>query len=843
MGVGLGIGQHPKGFINLLLLVLCLGIICGAQAGGLRGMVELLWLLAGVSIAVGAVLLARGSRLTLLPVMLAVFLLGWGCCYSAAVPGAHDIAAFEGRQVKLEGILDGNPRVTADEQGNLRLRYVLVPQKLLTADVEKPVTGSLLVYANESSLDIELAKSLADANGEADWASVPETQLGRSGDRMVCSGTVQSFHDYGNPGRMNTAMAYMAQGITGQMAADKYSLRLIPEEADWLPRLSGEVRSRYRAYMEQAMSREDGAAVFAMLFGGYQGIRPELLEAFTTVGLVHILSVSGSHITLMAGLAGALGRLLHLPASITGALAALTIVFYGILAGAVPPVIRSAVMGLLTVLALTMGRDKDAQHILGLAALGMLLHSPLLLYDISFQLSFGAAAGLLYIAPPLRQLLRRKLPVFAADSLAVTIGAQLSVLPVIIWYFNAVSFSSLAANLIIAPAAEGIIAAGLLAGLLASLLPWLGHLIFVAAGVAMGLVYELSRLLAALPGSKIYVPSLSWWSCALYYAVLLFCLLPPEVRHRVSKTLPAYAGFLHRLRQDRGLAGAGAAAGILIVFVLVRQAFLVPQELQVHFIDVGQGDAALVITPHGHAFMVDTGGVRQRGYDIGKMVDVPYLLHYGIQRLDYIFLTHAHDDHAAGVRGIIGRLPVGAIMIGHEGAGEYLKVFGTGENKKLAKLLLPLQENTVMELDGVKIEVLYSPSVSRLGEGNAAGGGNEYSNLLRVSYGRASFLFTGDLAAEQEAELLSRGVALRSTVLKVGHHGSRSSSSEAFLQAAAPKWAVISCGYHNSFGHPHQEVLARLRQHTGAQILRTDEQGAICFFTDGKNIRVEHYKD
>lgn len=249
-----------------------------------------------------------------------------------------------------------------------------------------------------------------------------------------------------------------------------------------------------------------------------------------------------------------------------------------------------------------------------------------------------------------------------------------------------------------------------------------------------------------------------------------------------------------------------------------------------------------MITPHGRAFMIDTGGIREGGYDIGRMVDVPYLWHYGIRELDYIFLTHAHDDHAAGVRGILAKIPVRAICIGHEGAADYLRTFGRGEAGKVEKLLVPLKEHESWELDGVKIEILYSPELARVQKSQLQATGNEFSNLIRVSYGKASFLFTGDLVQAQEEQVLSSGVNVESTVLKVGHHGSRTSSSEAFLQGVKPRWAVISCGYNNSFGHPHKEILERISACTKAEILRTDKQGAIVFKTDGSKIRVEAFR-
>lgn len=848
----MGMGQHPKGFINGLLVLLCLGIGAGHMWHIGREQLSVVWCLLAMAVLGAVFLLRRGSKGTWAAFAVAMLLLGLGRYGAVTVPSDDDILHFEGQKVKMSGVLAETPQAVFEDDGRLKLRYVVEAEQLSAGQGKEKVSGRLVLYANGSSL--------ADRKGEpaqggmagmdaGDIAKPEDSIAGRAGDRITVSGTVRALHDYGNPGRMNREMTYFSQGIHARMTADKYSLRLQQEEGGWhdrLLRLSARVRSAYLEHMEHAMSRQDAAAIFAMLFGGYQGIKPELLEAFTATGIVHILSVSGSHITLMAGTAGIIGRLLHLPGRVTTGLAAVTILFYSLLAGAIPPVIRSALMGLLTLLALAMGRERDARHILGLTALGLLIYAPPLLYDISFQLSFGATAGLLYIAPILRGVLRKKLPVFAADSLAVTIGAQVSVLPVIAWYFNVISFSSLLANLVITPVVELIIVVGLFAGLAGSLLPFVGRLVFMGAGVALGAVYELSRLVAALPFSQVYVPSFGVWGCLMYYGALGWLLLPPNCRGQARRRLVELIMlYLPDKWRNGGLADKQKIAVLMLVLLIFIGGWKAcrPGDLQVHFIDVGQGDAALVITPHGHAFMVDAGGVREGGYDIGRMVDVPYLLHYGVRQLDYIFLTHAHDDHAAGVRGILGKIPVKAVMTGHEGTGEYLKVFGRGEAARLEKLLAPLRENTSMELDGVRIEILYSPDRREVREGNVQATGNEFSNLIRVSYGNASFLFTGDLVTAQEAELLRRGTQLGSTVLKVGHHGSRTSSSEAFLQAVNPRWAVISCGYANSFGHPHKEIVQRISDVTGAELLRTDEKGAIVFRTDGKSMKVECYRD
>ena len=840
-------GQHPKAFVNLLLAGLVVGILL-SDAMKLQPYQGVFFLGALLLLLVGAVLIKKEHKMACACLCMGLVLLGAGRYYLAINIEENNIIKLAGQQVKLRGKLAEPPNVTRDEKGKLHLQYVVEVEKVWqgskSGKAGQVMQGKLLVYGGEESLKKLPQQGKNKATGLEDDTVVESIEgiYGQVGDGIQLTGSIREFHDYGNPGRMNTVMSNKAKGICGRAMISKYSLVIEPRQEKSLSKLAEQVRKQYEAYMAQAMPKQDAAAIFAMLFGGYQGIRPELLEAFTITGIVHILSVSGSHITLMAGTANIVGRFLHMSPRATAALATGVILFYSLLAGAIPPVIRSALMGILTLLALTAGRERDAQHILGLVALGLLLYSPLWLLDISFQLSFGATAGLLYLAPPLRERLRKKLPIFVADSLAVTIGAQLSVLPIIAWYFNVLSLSSLLANLVIAPIVEWIIVAGLLAGLLASLLPLAGKVVFLLASVVLGLVYELSRWVAALPGSQIYMPTFSWWGGILYYIGLGWLIIGDEYRKRLmscvgNKYLLAIG---QKLRSSRGWQ-AIFLLGMLAVIFCYWQIWCNNKEMQVHFIDVGQGDSALVITPHGRAFMVDTGGVREGSYDIGSRVDVPYLLHYGVEKLDYIFLTHAHDDHAGGVKGILTKIPVGAIGIGHEGAGDYLKTFGTGELGKIKKLLVPLQEGSSIELDGVRIDMLYSPESKKVQESQLQATGNEFSNLIRVSYGEASFLFTGDLVAEQEQQVLANGTHVASTVLKVGHHGSRTSSSQEFLTAVNPGWAVISCGYNNSFGHPHKEILNRLTSCTKAEILRTDQQGAIVFRTDGKSIKVESF--
>ena len=791
-------GQQQQPFLAGCLVMLCAGMalakFCGWQAGS--------WGMAALLAAAGAsgILIWRSSRWSWLALLLAAFLLGWVRFDAARTLPENDIVHLAGQEVKVTGTLREEPRVTEDLTGQRKVRYALDVSKARLAGDEQIRSGGLYVYARV-------------AEGE-----VPAAQVG---DRLTAVGKIKAPHGYRNPGQLDTRGLLRAQGITASLAAGKRGVTIEPQAGYAFARWITGVREHYRAAMSAVMPREDAAAIFALLFGGYEGIRPELLEDFTTAGIVHILSVSGSHISLLAAVMAWLGTLFRLPRQATAVLVIGVIIIYSILAGCVPPVIRSAIMGGLAFLALSLEREKAAGRILVLTGLVMLVVSPLLLFHISFQLSFLATAGLLYLAPAIRGwLLQRGWPEFLAGSFAITIAAQAAALPILAWYFNQLSLAALLANLLVVPILEWMIVAALLAGLVAFFLPLAGKLVFAGDSLLLGAVAELTRGIAHLPASQVWVPSLGAFWSGLYYSGLVFCLLPLELRQRWQAAL---------LRQKQLLAVLLAA-----VCLLAGWWYMQPAEMTVHFIDVGQGDACLVITPGHHAFMIDTGGTRDGAFDVGARVDIPYLWHYGVRKLDYIFLTHAHEDHAAGAGAIVRKLPVGKVVTASEGAAAYRRSLQLPAVPPVT--LAEAEEGASFCIDGVKLEVIFAPKQLDA-KGRA---GNEASNVYRVSYGKASFLFTGDLVTENETKLLAQGKKVRSTVLKVGHHGSDTSTSEAFLQAVAPKWGVFCVGADNSFGHPRPEVVKRLET-AGVTIYRTDKDGAVVFHTDGEKMRVEAY--
>ena len=722
----------------------------------------------------------------------AFFLLGALRFLAADTVAADDISRFAGQEVTVTGTVRNEPQIFSRADG-ATVRYTVDVKSIARNGQRQKATGGMFV------------------------STTAKENMARIGDAITVTGAVRLPTGYKNPGQIDRRMFLKSQGITARMSTGKRPVKIEPTDGFYPTRFAAAIRTHYRQALAQAMPEEDAAAVFAMLFGGYVGIKEDLLDAFSVTGIIHILSVSGSHISLLAATMAFLGAAFSVPLRLRVLFILAAIFLYSLLAGFEPPVIRSALMGALTFVALALERESDAKRLLAIVAGIMLFAEPLLLFNISFQLSFAATAGLLYLLPKVLGTLKTFLPRFVAVPFAVTIAAQAATLPIVAWYFNMVSLSALPANLVVVPLVEVIIIVGLAAGIIAAILPIVGRIVFALDGLLLALSYALTQLIAALPAAAIYLPTPNLPIAAAYYLLLALAIAPKNFRQKV-------VGLWQKHRD----VWSGTILFVAVFFAATE--FVLPPQVAVHFIDVGQGNAALIVTPHLHAFMIDTGGTRDDRFDVGKRVDLPYLLHYGVRKLDYIFLTHAHEDHAAGAGSLLKKLPINAVVTANEPRLDYARSMGLGQNAREMAYVVAGKEGEIFNVDGVTVEILFAPT------GTINVTGNELSNVYRVSYGDISFLFTGDLIAEQEHSLLHKGIDPTATVLQVGHHGSTTSSSPEFITAVAPRFAVVSVGADNSFGHPRAEVLDRL-QSAGTKIFRTDKDGAIVFRTDGKNLQ------
>ncbi|MDP9235915.1 MAG: DNA internalization-related competence protein ComEC/Rec2 [Chloroflexota bacterium] len=574
-----------------------------------------------------------------------------------------------------------------------------------------------------------------------------------------------------------------------------------------------------------------------VLLGQRSALPRDLAADLNTTNTSHLVVVSGENVVLVSAYATmlfsfAVGRRRGLALSIAA------VVAYTLLIGASPPVLRAMIMGILMVLATISGRRANGITALLVAAAVMIGLNPQTVRDVSFQLSFAATAGILYLASPMRKWLiemvaalfrsdevPRWVASLVAEPLAVTLAAIVSTSPLLALNFGRLSLVAIPANVLIVPAFPLILASSLLAGV-AGLLPE-GRLIFAAPAYYI-LTYwiVLAHWFASLPHAAVAVDRYSeMWAAATYAAVAVMCYLFLRLGR-----LP----FESRLAESRPVSFrrvSARTAVVLPVALLLGTAGFVfwpssTPRLHVTVVDVGQGDSILIRTPSGRDILVDggPGGAVLRG--LGD--ELPWY----DRSIELMVLTHPQADHALGLLDVLARYDVRRII-----AGPGVERSATYRAWSSAAL----DEGPPIETahQGMQFDLGDGVVMDVLGPDDTEAAATEINNtgvVLKITWHEVSFLLTADIQAQAERALLSDGVDLHATVLKVGHHGSATSSTREFLDAVRPSIAAISSGRDNVFGLPNKGVVERLNEY--APVYNTAADGALHFETDGYRLWV-----
>jgi competence protein ComEC len=531
-------------------------------------------------------------------------------------------------------------------------------------------------------------------------------------------------------------------------------------------------------------------------------------ERYARAGLAHILSISGLHVGFIAAWLGLLLRALRLGPGARFAAATALIAAYCWLLGLPAPATRAAVMLGLDGVARLRQSVVAPRGIVALAALTVLAIDPWAIRSVGAWLSVAAVAAVIWAARATQRSHR------VARVLAPAAAATLLTAPITALAFGTVAPVGVLANLVAIPLGA-VAVPGLIIALLFS-----SGLLAAGAGLCLALLDLVAQWAAALPGGHV-VMTAGWPAAALWVGVL------------------AVAWWLWNTPRRRWLIGARVAfVGAVLSLTTLFHAFTRLSDcrcLTVHFLDVGQGDAMALRTPAGRWVLID-GGPRNAGRDAGRRVVVPFLRRSGVERLTLVVATHAHADHVGGLPAVLEALPVSLVLEPGEPLGEapYLDFLAATETAGAGWRAARTGDH--FELDGARITVLSPDSAWTA----AMTDPNEESVVLLVEYGRARLLLTGDAGLPVEWRLAGRVGDV--DLLKVGHHGSHSATSEAWLDELRPEEAVISVGARNTYGHPAPEVLARLVAR-GIVVYRTDRQGTITFSSDGQrafHVRSDH---
>jgi len=569
-------------------------------------------------------------------------------------------------------------------------------------------------------------------------------------------------------------------------------------------------RQMVRSVFDANLAGGPAGLLKGMLLGEKHNVPERVQAAFSACGVNHVLAVSGLHVGLIAAVVFFGTRMVGLGRSGSVVVSLAALAAYACLTGFPPSVLRAVAMASAVLAGSLLGREVDGLNALECAGVLLLSFQPLSLFDLGFQLSFLATGSILLLHKPVARALPIPssgfLKTWIGGPLAVSLAAQLGTAPLIAGTFGQFALISPAANLVVVPLIGIAVSLGLLTVLVSAVSQSMMQLLNGCSWLVLSAAIRIAEGFAWPSWASVSVVSPSTGFICTYALSLL--LMVPGCR----------TSWVYRILIPLWL----VSANVWVWGPFLRSG----GRLEVTILDVGQGDGVFVRFPNGRTMLVD-GGLRGRGVDAGERVIEPFLKHMGVGRIDVVVASHPHSDHIGGLVRVLEQFDVGAYVDS-----------GQDYDSWTARRI-----RTIIGRQGIRhISVAAGDSLAGFGEagalilhpdrdwvnlkGEAPHGLNNGSVVMRLTYGKMAVLLTGDIEHETDRDLIRWGTRLRSQILKAAHHGSRTSSSDRFLEAVGAKVAAISCGIGNKFRHPSPEVVRRLDQ-SEVTVYRTDLQGAI----------------
>ncbi len=822
----------PRPLPSILLLA---AIVAGTVAGRyipLRQGAALFTAAGLFVVACGLIAAWRRSLLWLFFGLL--FFRGWsiiaGALYPPPLPD-HLQTWVNGRRYTITGSVDSDPVI----KGNRQVFFLKV------LELSKPGGNAVKVKGR-------LRTSVYNAFEKFPFGTV-----------IRFNGAIRPIRNFNNPGSFDYRQYMAFRNVFGHTYTSADRLTVITAKPRPTLRAAVEkMRTKIADAIDRSVKEKSRAGVLkALTVGKRNDIPSEVREAFIRSGTAHLLAISGLHVGIVAAFVFAVfssifsfftvllwnGWVKKCAALVT----ILSVLAYGLIAGMSPSTQRAVIMVVVFLLSLVVEREHNLVNTLAVAALIILMIHPASLFSVSFQLSFAAVLFILHgmsaAGPRLAPIHNRFLKT-AISFLLVSAFAIAGTMPLTMRYFNQVSFAGLVSNCLLIPIVGFLaVPAGLLGALALEASHCAGAILFKASGYLVALAITIAEKIAAIPPASVrtVTPSLLEMVCCYTALWAAIAIAGRPLKWPGKKNVnQARAQWLLR-------SPAIMALGCALLLMLADTAYwvnrrLLHDDLRVTFLDVGQGNSAVLELPFGRTILIDGGGFNgASAFDTGKWIIAPFLWRNKILTIDTMIVTHPDTDHLAGLVFIAENFDVGQIWSNGQPrhSSEYRAFTAAAVRNGIA---MPGYEKLpkTHTADGIRIDILYPPAgfLDRL-SGKARRETNDNSLVARIAMDKISFLFPGDIQRNGERKLVAAaGNRLASTVLLAPHHGSKTSSTKLFLDHVRPRVVVISAGWKNRYGYPDDSVLARYKK-IGATVYRTDRDGAVVIKTRGKKLYID----
>ena len=657
-----------------------------------------------------------------------------------------------------------------------------------------------------------------NADGLGILYSVEDSLSSTPGDTLQIRGELYIPDEARNPGQFDARKYYNSKGVNLIFSKNAELMGEIFGPLN-INRIFFQIRQSIIQKINTYIPEPYTGMALGLLIGVKSDINKAFKENFKASGIIHILAVSGLHVGYILLVLHLLGSIFYLSPKLRFVLILVGMLLYMGITGWPVSVVRAGVMAILYAYAKLKEFKTNAWNILGVVAFLNLLIDPNQLFNLSFQLSFGAVAGILYAYGQLQTIIENSKPLqklrqnwwfrWGSDFIVVSMGAQMGTFLPIAFVFGQIPVWSLFTNLF----AITLSAMAVLTGITTLIFSLLSNYVATVYGNAMwGCMWMLDVISTGVSNFPFsYIPVYQFTSIFILLLFLLWMLV-------MSISIQRYA------------------QRFIIFCLIVLNGWVWPEVMNQSkftftFLDVGQGDACIIHNDET-TILIDAGYVGF-GKDYGKYVILPYLKNQGIGQIDLAIMSHPHADHIGGFKTLLGEIPITTVWDTHNSydSGLYESIMEKFvENNTMVEYPRP---GEIFEIDGLKLTMLFPDSLFSTHASNI----NDASIVVRIDHQENSFLFTGDAETRAENIYSKLGAYLDVDVVKVGHHGSKTSSSMRVVENSSPAYGVISLGKLNKYGHPSASIMERW-QKSGTQLFRTDESGAIMITSTGESLKI-----